>query len=114
MMQTSAIKMSRLESRVKKAVQKCKTQGLTMTADFLQTKARRSFKTALVFSTALFHLNEYTKSAYRMDLEYIAPAKYISTCISDDIWWSTSILCWFYILILFTYQISIGEINYYN
>jgi integrase len=78
LVQQTAIKTktskSRLENRVNLAIAKCKSQGLNLAASFLETKARRSSRTALVFSAALVHLNEYAKSAYHMDLEHIVAA----------------------------------------
>jgi integrase len=62
---------SRLEVDFDRIVTKYKAEGLNMVADFLQTKARRSFSTALMFSHGLQYLNDYTRSRYSMDLEQI-------------------------------------------
>jgi hypothetical protein len=45
-----------------------------LVADFLQTKARRSVKTALTFWNSLVYLNNYTKARYGLDLQNIVPA----------------------------------------
>jgi hypothetical protein len=50
-------KKSRLEVDFDRVVRKCKAAGLNMTVDFLQTKARRSFTTALNLWIGLQHLD---------------------------------------------------------
>src|SRR5919108_6588955 len=67
-------KKSRLEVDFERVIRKCKAAGLNMTVDFLQTKARRSFTTALNLWIGLRNLNDYTKSCYSMDLEQIVTA----------------------------------------
>jgi integrase len=78
-MQQSTIKnvsksKSRLEIDFDHVVEKCKAAGLNMVADFLQTKARRSFRTGLNLWSGLQYLNAYAKSCYDMDLEQLVPA----------------------------------------
>ena len=63
-----------LESDLQHVLDKCKSSGLDLVADFLQTKARRSVKTALTFWNSLVYLNDYTKARYGLDLQNIVPA----------------------------------------
>jgi hypothetical protein len=72
--QTAIKKYSRLEAYFNRVVKKYRDAGLYMAADFLESKARRSIKTSLAFSSGLEHLNAYTKSRYSMDIEQIVPS----------------------------------------
>jgi integrase len=63
-----------LEADLQHVLDKCKSSGLDLVADFLQTKARRSVKTALTFWNSLVYLNDYTKARYGLDLQNIVLA----------------------------------------
>jgi hypothetical protein len=54
---------SRLEIDFDHVVEKCKAAGLNMVSDFLQTKARRSFRTGLNLWSGLQYLKRLHKVA---------------------------------------------------
>jgi integrase len=64
--QAATIKKEGLASRngLERAIAKCQSSGLDLVVDFLQTKARRSPRTALAFYRGLEHLSTYIVQQY--------------------------------------------------
>lgn len=66
----------RLTADLENAIQKCKAKGFDQILDFLQSKARKSPQTAVVFYQALNYLDAYIAEQYngKYDIQTIIPA----------------------------------------
>jgi integrase len=62
------------QDKFEKAINKCKAKGFNIVADFLSTKARKSKRTAIVYSIPLEYLNRFIQQNYKgYDIQTILP-----------------------------------------